>query len=91
VIFGETERAATSEAPAVINLQAWLEKHSHDRVEDLLHELVEDLQVMSPVAEIYGAGYCFGGKHVLRLAKTCLQAAVAFHPVGSLCPIWKIP
>ena len=29
---------------------------------------------------LVGVGYCFGGKHVLRLAKSALTAAAAFHP-----------
>lgn len=29
---------------------------------------------------MFGVGYCFGGKHVIRLAKSHLKAAAAFHP-----------
>lgn len=81
VVLGECDRPSTANAPAVININAWLNKHNHSRVGILLQQLVANLQAQRPAAILQGVGYCFGGKHVLRLAKQSLQAAVAFHPV----------
>ncbi|PCD26104.1 hypothetical protein AU210_012536 [Fusarium oxysporum f. sp. radicis-cucumerinum] len=80
VVLGECDRPSTANAPAVININAWLNKHNHSRVGILLQQLVANLQAQRPAAILQGVGYCFGGKHVLRLAKQSLQAAVAFHP-----------
>lgn len=63
-----------------INLPAWLQRHNHDHVSSLLSDLTEDLKRQDPGLGLFGVGYCFGGKHVLRLAKSTLKAAAAFHP-----------
>jgi hypothetical protein len=63
-----------------LDFGAWQIRHSHARVSEILQHLVIELQGRYPNIPIVGAGYCFGGKHVLRLAKTSLKAAAAFHP-----------
>lgn len=63
-----------------LDFPAWLQRHNHERVSTLLKELIAELSQLYPDATLVGVGYCFGGKHVLRLAKTSLQVAVAFHP-----------
>ncbi|KIW12696.1 hypothetical protein PV08_09974 [Exophiala spinifera] len=74
-----------------LDFPAWLQRHNHARVSSLLEDLVEGLQKRSEAGVIVGVGYCFGGKHVLRLAKSSLQAAAAFHPsfveVGDIADI----
>ncbi|KAK5311794.1 hypothetical protein LTR93_011592 [Exophiala xenobiotica] len=67
--------------PGTLDFPAWLQKHSHDRVEMLLRKVVADLKSSNAaVGGLLGVGYCFGGKHALRLAKENLDAAAAFHP-----------
>jgi dienelactone hydrolase len=44
--------------------------------------MLHAIRAKNPTATIVGVGYCFGGKHVLLLAKWALQAAVTLHPVG---------
>ena len=63
-----------------LNLGAWLQRHNHQRVSELLNGLTTELQARYSDVPIFGVGYCFGGKHVLKLAKTVLKAAAAFHP-----------
>lgn len=63
-----------------LDFPVWLNRHNHEHVSTLLGELVSHLSQEHPLATISGVGYCFGGKHVLRLAKSSLKAAVAFHP-----------
>ncbi|KAL6228857.1 hypothetical protein BDW75DRAFT_226118 [Aspergillus navahoensis] len=63
-----------------LDFPAWLNRHNHQHVSLLLGELVAHLSQHHPNATLSGVGYCFGGKHVLRLAKSSLKVAVAFHP-----------
>lgn len=63
-----------------LDFPAWLQHHNHERVTLLLNDLVTQLGRQHAGTTVAGVGYCFGGKHVLRLAKTVLKAAVAFHP-----------
>lgn len=68
---------------ADLDFPSWLSRHNHTRVSSILSTLVTKLPVHSgdsPEARSVGVGYCFGGKHVLRLAKSSLAAAAAFHP-----------
>ncbi|KAK4946332.1 hypothetical protein LTR10_014530 [Elasticomyces elasticus] len=63
-----------------LDFPAWLQRHNPERVTLLLNGLVAELRRQHEETSIVGVGYCFGGKHVLRLAKTALMAAAAFHP-----------
>ena len=45
-----------------------------------MNDLVVDISKQYGIPLLVGVGYCFGGKHVLRLAKSALRAAAAFHP-----------
>jgi hypothetical protein len=65
-----------------VNIEQWLTKHPHDRVDELLRGLVIAIRSDNPDAEFLGLGYCFGGKHVFRMAKQYLKAAASFHPVS---------
>ncbi|KIW90068.1 uncharacterized protein Z519_09499 [Cladophialophora bantiana CBS 173.52] len=63
-----------------LDFPAWLQRHNHPRVSSLLNDLIAGLSEQAKNTTIVGVGYCFGGKHVLRLAKSSLKAAAAFHP-----------
>ncbi|KAH7070611.1 dienelactone hydrolase [Paraphoma chrysanthemicola] len=63
-----------------LDFPAWLNRHNHQHVSRLLEELVVHLCQHHPATTFVGVGYCFGGKHVMRLAQAPLTAAVAFHP-----------
>ncbi|KAF2846856.1 alpha/beta-hydrolase [Plenodomus tracheiphilus IPT5] len=63
-----------------LDFPGWLRRHNHEHVSILLNELMDHLSQKHLNVKIAGVGYCFGGKHVLRLAKTFLTVAVAFHP-----------
>ncbi|KAK5047059.1 hypothetical protein LTR84_007001 [Exophiala bonariae] len=63
-----------------VNIEQWLTKHPHDRVSELLRDLVIEIRSDNPDAEFLGVGYCFGGKHVFRMAKQYLKVAASFHP-----------
>lgn len=62
------------------DIDAWQMKHGHEHVSSLLEELIAELGRQYGNASLVGVGYCFGGKHVLRLAKHALKAAASFHP-----------
>jgi len=67
-----------------IDLDKWLASHPHDHVETLLQELTESLlrEEESGNMALNVAGYCFGGKHALRMASWKAVSSVAsFHPV----------
>lgn len=81
VILGDRDQPLTAEAPAMIDFKAWLQRHNHQRIERLTNQVVNHLQEQRPGSILQGVGYCFGGKHVLRLSRRVLRAAVAFHPV----------
>ncbi|KIW69226.1 hypothetical protein PV04_05114 [Phialophora macrospora] len=62
-----------------LDFEAWLRRHDHDRVSRLLEGVMTKISRDSAI--VVGVGYCFGGKHVLRLGKSARLAAVAsFHP-----------
>jgi len=63
------------------NVAAWLQRHSHARVSELLDNLLVHIRSEPSQRILVGIGYCFGGKHAFQLAKKGLKAAVAFHPV----------
>jgi dienelactone hydrolase len=63
-----------------LDFPGWLQRHNHPRVSSLLIELLAELSKRPENTTIMGIGYCFGGKHILRLAKASLTAAAAFHP-----------
>ncbi|KAH8816704.1 Alpha/Beta hydrolase protein [Xylogone sp. PMI_703] len=64
------------------DIKVWAQNHPHERVEKLLSQFLQKLPQTFPAAAkgIFGVGYCFGGKHVLRLASSAFVAGVAFHP-----------
>jgi dienelactone hydrolase len=78
--FEEKPPEGSKETYREVNMPAWLQRHSHDHVSSLLSDLTENLKRQDPGLSLFGVGYCFGGKHVLRLAKSTLKAAAAFHP-----------
>jgi dienelactone hydrolase len=63
-----------------ILLPVWLKRHDHVHVSSLLAGLTTALKARHPEVDLFGVGYCFGGKHVLRLARSALVAAASFHP-----------
>lgn len=63
-----------------VDFQAWFKRHDHAHVSSLLVTLATNLKSKYPEAGLYGVGYCFGGKHVLKLAQSTLKAAASFHP-----------
>ncbi len=73
-----------------------MKRHSHEGAEALLSQFLDALPCIVPSARdgILAIGYCFGGKHLLRLAGSRIVAGAAFHPVRkmtALCPfLWLI-
>ncbi|OAP56478.1 hypothetical protein AYL99_09657 [Fonsecaea erecta] len=63
-----------------LDFPAWLRRHNHTKVSSLLEGLTSRISSQHPDTAIVGVGYCFGGKHVLRLSKNVLKAAACFHP-----------
>lgn len=64
-----------------VSVEQWLDRHPYDHVELLLDRLVAAVRSNNAQTEFLGVGYCFGGKHVLRMAKKHLRAVASFHPV----------
>ncbi|KIW24045.1 uncharacterized protein PV07_09784 [Cladophialophora immunda] len=63
-----------------LDFSSWLQRHDHAKVSALLNNLASHIKGHYPNATVVGVGYCFGGKHVLRLSKDMLAAAACFHP-----------
>ena len=63
-----------------LDLAAWQRRHDHARISRLLDGLITELRVRDEGTPLLAVGYCFGGKHALRLAKSTWKAAAAFHP-----------
>lgn len=65
-----------------LDIGDWTKRHPHDHIQKLLASLIASLREETPGLSLLGIGYCFGGKHVFRLAKRELKVAIAFHPVS---------
>jgi dienelactone hydrolase len=64
------------------DIQAWVQRHTHSKIEVLLKDFLLTLLPPNTLTQkVFAVGYCFGGKHALRLASEGLVAAAAFHPV----------
>lgn len=67
------------------DLDMWLKDHSCEHVDNLLQQLTETLvpsKSRDHNVSLNVAGYCFGGKHALRMAGWKGVSSVAsFHPV----------
>ncbi|ETN36186.1 uncharacterized protein HMPREF1541_08463 [Cyphellophora europaea CBS 101466] len=63
-----------------LDFPTWTKRHDHSRVSEILGSLLKELDVQYKGCPRFGVGYCFGGKHVLRLGKQGLKAIAAFHP-----------
>ncbi|KEF51200.1 uncharacterized protein A1O9_12703 [Exophiala aquamarina CBS 119918] len=62
------------------NIEVWLTRHPHERIEELLRGFVVAVYQIAPNTTFLGIGYCFGGKYVFTMAKEVFKAAAAFHP-----------
>ncbi|KAF4439160.1 dienelactone hydrolase family domain-containing [Fusarium acutatum] len=71
----------------VINMKAWLGRHSAQVIHELLVSFFENIHTSLPGiqtsdnASISVVGYCFGGKYALQLSSWVgVRTAAAFHP-----------
>ncbi len=67
-----------------LDLGEWLKRHPHERVERLLRDLTPTLGFEVSNSNIFVVGYCFGGKHAIRMSSWPeVKGALTFHPVRS--------
>ncbi|KAL1988386.1 hypothetical protein VTN96DRAFT_10069 [Rasamsonia emersonii] len=64
-----------------VNIQEWLGKHGTDKVDPIIEATIKHLREDLGIKKIGAAGYCFGGKYVVRFLKDGkLDAGYSAHP-----------
>ena len=68
------------------NLEEGADRHSHGRIDSLSSGLVPLPGQKYPSKSVFTVGYCFGGKHALRLSPWTVKGALVFRPVSLALP-----